>query len=167
MERIAIYPGSFDPLTYGHLNIIERGRLLFDKLIVAVAHNTAKKTFFEFEERVEILREILKDVKDVEVDGFQGLLVDYAVRKNATVILRGIRTVSDFEYEFQMALANKMLNPSLETVFMMTDAKYSYLSSTLIKEIVHFGGSVTSMVPPLVEEKLKEKYEKILKEEHR
>ncbi len=167
MAKIAIYPGSFDPLTYGHLNIIERGRLLFDKLIVAVAHNTAKKTFFDFEERIEILNEILKDVDDVEVDGFEGLLVDYAVRKNATVILRGIRTVSDFEYEFQMALANKMLNPALETVFMMTDAKYSYLSSTLIKEIVHFGGSVSSMVPPVVEEKLKHKYEKMLKEEHR
>ena len=167
MERIAIYPGSFDPLTYGHLNIIERGRLLFDKLIVAVAHNTAKKTFFDFEERVEILREILKDVDGVEVDGFEGLLVDYAVKKKATVILRGIRTVSDFEYEFQMALANKMLNPALETVFMMTDAKYSYLSSTLIKEIVHFGGSVSSMVPPLVEEKLKKKFAEILKEENK
>ncbi len=167
MERIAIYPGSFDPLTYGHLNIIERGRLLFDKLIVAVAHNTAKKTFFDFEERLQILREVLKDIDKVEVDGFEGLLVEYAEKKKASVILRGIRTVSDFEYEFQMALANKMLNPSLETVFMMTDARYSYLSSTLIKEIVRFGGSVSSMVPPLVEEKLKEKFRKILQEDNR
>ncbi len=163
MERIAVYPGSFDPLTYGHLNIIERGRLIFDKIIVAVAHNISKKTFFDFEERLGILREVLNGIDKVEVDGFEGLLVEYAKRKNATVILRGIRTVSDFEYEFQMALANKMLSPSMETMFMMTDAKYSYLSSSLIKEIVHFGGSVSSMVPPLVEKKLREKFEKMQK----
>jgi len=157
MSKIAIYPGSFDPLTYGHLNIIERGRLVFDKLIVSVAHNTSKKTIFSLEERVDILKGALDKYDDVTIDSFDGLLVDYVKKKGVNVLLRGIRTISDFEYEFQMALSNKTLDNSIETVFMMTDLKYSYISSSLIKEIVKFGGSVTDMVPESVEKELLKK----------
>ena len=157
MSKIAIYPGSFDPLTYGHLNIIERGRMVFDKLIVSVAHNISKKTIFSLEERVEILKDELGEYNDVEVDSFDGLLVDYVRERNVSILLRGIRTISDFEYEFQMALSNKTLDNSVETIFMMTDVKYSYISSSLIKEIVKFGGSVKEMVPGSVEKKLLEK----------
>ena len=154
MSKIAIYPGSFDPLTFGHLNIIERGRLVFDKLIVSVAHNTSKRTIFSLEERVEILKEELGHYDDVVIDSFDGLLVEYVKKMNVKVLLRGIRTISDFEYEFQMALSNKTLDSSVETIFMMTDLKYSYISSSLIKEIVKFGGSVKEMVPASVEKKL-------------
>lgn len=157
MPTKAIYPGSFDPLTMGHVNIIERGLHVFDEVIVAIAHNISKKTLFTEDERIEHLTAVFGGNPRVKVDRFEGLLVHYAERVGAKAVLRGIRTVSDYEYEFQMALANKRLYPAMETVFMMTDGAYSYLSSTIIKEIIRFGGSVDGMVPPLIAERLKTK----------
>lgn len=157
MAKIAIYPGSFDPLTMGHVNIIERGLHVFDKIVVAIAHNTAKKTVFTEAERIEHLRLVFKDNDRVSVDRFEGLLVHYAQKVGAGAVLRGIRTVSDYEYEFQMALANKRLYPEMETLFMMTDGAYSYLSSSIIKEIIRFGGSAEGMVPPAIADQLKRK----------
>lgn len=157
MSKVAIYPGSFDPLTRGHLNIIERGVKVFDKVVVAVAHNTLKKTIFTLEERVQILNTLFEGRKNIEVDYFEGLLVDYADKRGTNVVLRGMRTVSDFEFELRMALANKMLNPGLETVFMVTDSEFSHISSSVIKEIVSLNGSATHMVPEIVEERLREK----------
>jgi pantetheine-phosphate adenylyltransferase len=157
MKKIAIYPGSFDPFTNGHRNVIERGVKVFDGVVVAVAHNTSKKTIFTLEERVEILGEIFKDRSDVKVDYFEGLLVDYARRMGTNIVLRGMRTVSDFEYELQMALANKSLSQELETVFMVTDSEFSHISSSVIREVVALGGSAEKMVPGIVEKKLKEK----------
>lgn len=157
MAKIAIYPGSFDPLTMGHANIIERGLNVFDEIIVAIAHNISKKTLFTEEERIEHLHTVFADNPRVKVDRFEGLLVHYAQRVGAHAVLRGIRTVSDYEFEYQMALANKRLYPEMETLFMMTDGAYSYLSSTIIKEIMRFGGSVDGMVPPLIAERLKKK----------
>jgi len=157
VSKVAIYPGSFDPLTKGHLNIIERGVKVFDKVVVAVAHNTLKKTIFTLEERVQILNALFDGRKDVEVDYFEGLLVDYADKRGTNVVLRGMRTVSDFEFELRMALANKMLNAGLETVFMVTDSEFSHISSSVIKEIVSLNGSATNMVPEIVEEQLREK----------
>ncbi len=157
MAKIAIYPGSFDPLTMGHVNIIERGLHVFDKIIVAIAHNTAKKTVFTEAERLEHLQLVFKDNDRVTVDRFEGLLVHYAAKVGAGAVLRGIRTVSDYEYEFQMALANKRLYPEMETLFMMTDGAYSYLSSSIIKEIIRFGGSAEGMVPTAIVEQLKRK----------
>jgi pantetheine-phosphate adenylyltransferase len=147
LPQIAIYPGSFDPLTYGHLNIIHRGVELFPRLIVAVAENTSKKPMFSTAERVEMIGRCVGTMEGVEVDTFSGLLVEYARAKNARVILRGIRSFQDYEYEFQMALTNKFLYPELETVFLVTDGAYAHLSSTLIREIVLMGGSVRGMVP--------------------
>lgn len=156
--RAAIYPGSFDPPTDGHINIIKRALKFFDKIIVAVAINTSKQTTFTAAERVRLLKEILGEDPQLEIDTLQHkLLVDYAHSKGARVILRGLRTFEDYEYEFQMALANKQMAPDIETVFMMTESQYSHLSSSLIKEIVWLGGSGRGMVPPLVEKKLKEK----------
>jgi len=157
VTEVAIYPGSFDPFTRGHLNIIERGVKVFDKVVVAVAHNTLKKTIFTLDERVQILKTIFDGRTDVEVDYFDGLLVDYAQKLGTNVVLRGMRTVSDFEYELQMALANKTLNAELETVFMVTDSEFSHISSSVIKEIVTLKGSATHMIPEIVEEKLREK----------
>ena len=157
MCKVAIYPGSFDPFTNGHQNVIERGIKVFGKVIVAVAHNTSKKTIFTLEERVEILNEIFKDRDDVEVDYFEGLLVAYAKKKGTNIVLRGMRTVSDFEYELQMALANKTLSDELETVFMVTDSEFAHISSSVIKEVVSLGGPATHMVPEAVEVKLREK----------
>ena len=155
--KIAIYPGSFDPLTYGHENIIERSVKVFDQIIVAVAHNTSKKTIFTVEERVEILNEVFRDRDDVKVDYFEGLLVEYIKKMGTNVVLRGMRTVSDFEFEMQMALANKTLSSELETVFMVTDSEFSHISSSVIKEVVSLNGSASHMVPEIVEKKLREK----------
>jgi pantetheine-phosphate adenylyltransferase len=157
----AIYPGSFDPLTFGHVDIIERSARLFDRVIVAILINTQKAPLFTVDERIEIMREILKPrFPNVEVDSFHGLLVDYVKQKQAQVIVRGIRAISDYEYEFQMALMNRRLSPSIETVFMVPAEKYSYLSSRLVKEIAELGGSVTGLVPESVEKRLKQRFEK-------
>jgi pantetheine-phosphate adenylyltransferase len=154
---IAIYPGSFDPVTNGHLDLIERGEKMFDLLIVAVLRNAEKQPLFSVEERVEMLREVTKQWTAVEVDVFDGLLVDYARKRGAGVILRGIRAVSDYEYELQMALMNRKLEPRLETVFMLPGLSYSYLSSKLVREIGQLGASLNGLVPPIVEERLRAK----------
>ena len=156
-EVIAIYPGSFDPLTNGHVDIIERGARFFDKIVVGVLLNLEKSPLFTVPERVDIARLVLRDVPNVEVDTFDGLLVDYARRKRATVIVRGLRAISDFEYEMQMALMNRRLNPDVETVFMMPAEPYTYVSSRLVKEVVALGGTVTGLVPRVVEERLRDK----------
>jgi pantetheine-phosphate adenylyltransferase len=155
----AIYPGSFDPLTNGHLDLIERGSTIFDRLIVAILHNPDKHALFSVGERREMLETLVKQKrwKNVEIDSFDGLLVDYAVRKKAQAVLRGIRAISDYEYELQMALMNRKLQPKLETVFMMPALAYSYLSSRLVREIAMLGGPVSGLVPELVEKKLKQK----------
>jgi len=154
---IAIYPGSFDPVTNGHLDLIERGEKMFDLLIVAVLQNMEKKPLFSVNERVEMLREVTKQWSDVEVDVFDGLLVDYARKRGAGVILRGIRAVSDYEYELQMALMNRKLEDRLETVFMLPGLSYSYLSSKLVREIAQLGAPLKGLVPPIVEERMKAK----------
>ncbi len=153
----AIYPGSFDPLTNGHLDLIQRGSEIFDELIVAVLRNPEKAPLFSVDERCEMLRAMVSRWENVRVDVFDGLLVEYAKRINARAVLRGIRAISDYEYELQMALMNRKLDPRLETVFMMPAEAYSYISSRLVKEIANLGGSVHSMVPELVEQKLKAK----------
>ena len=155
--HIAVFPGSFDPLTSGHVDIIERGRYIFDKVIVAVLINRDKTPLFTIDERVAIIREVFRDQTDVEVDTFDGLLVDYAQRKGAHALIRGLRAVSDFEYEFQMALMNRRLNHHLETVFLMPAEQYTYTSSRLIKEVFMLGGEVSGLVPPVVEERLRQK----------
>ena len=155
--RIAIYPGSFDPLTNGHVDIIERGARIFDSIIVAILANVEKTPLFSEEERVAIIRDVFKANKNVQVETFNGLLVDYAQQKKASVLVRGLRAVSDFEYEFQMALMNRHLAPGLETVFMMPAEQYTYISSRLIKEVFTLGGEVTGLVPPIVEEQLRAK----------
>jgi pantetheine-phosphate adenylyltransferase len=153
-QRIAIYPGSFDPLTNGHVDIILRGARLFDRIIVAIALNPEKAPLFTPAERVEIAREVFAAHANVEVETFEGLLVDYARRRVANVIVRGLRAVSDFEYEMQMALMNRHLSPELETVFMMPGEAYTYLSSRLVKEVFTLGGSVAALVPPSVNRRL-------------
>ncbi|MEO7276342.1 MAG: pantetheine-phosphate adenylyltransferase [Vicinamibacterales bacterium] len=154
---VAIYPGSFDPLTNGHVDIIQRGARLFDRIIVAMLINMDKSPLFPLHERVEIAREVFHGAANVEVDTFDGLLVDYARRKQATVIVRGLRAISDFEFEMQMALMNRRLNPEVETAFMMPAEQYTYVSSRLVKEVVALGGSVSGLVPPTVERRLREK----------
>jgi len=154
---VALYPGSFDPVTNGHLDLIERGEKMFDRLIVAVLKNAEKQPLFSVPERVEMLREVTKRLDSVEVDVFEGLLVDYARKRGAAVILRGIRAVSDYEYELQMALMNRKLEPRLETVFMLPGESYSYLSAKLVREIATLGGPLTDLVPPIVEQKLRSK----------
>jgi pantetheine-phosphate adenylyltransferase len=153
----AIYPGSFDPVTNGHLDLIARGAKIFERLIVAVLQNREKEPLFEVPERVEMLREATRDWGNVEVDVFNGLLMDYAREKKARVILRGIRAISDYEYELQMALMNRKLAPEIETVFMLPGEKYSYLSSRLVREISQLGGPVKDLVPAFVEERLRAK----------
>lgn len=155
--KTAIYPGSFDPLTNGHLSIIQRGLKMFDRLIVAIASNPKKVPLFSVEERVELIRESCKDPR-VEVDHFQGLLVEYVKSKNVGVILRGLRAVSDFEYEFQLANMNRTLAPKIETVFMMTGEDYFYISSQLVREVASLGGDVQGLVPASVLAKLKERF---------
>ena len=156
-EIVAIYPGSFDPLTNGHVDIIQRGSRLFDRIVVAVLVNLEKAPLFTEAERVSIARAVFHDWANVEVDTFDGLLVDYARRRQASVIVRGLRAVSDFEYELQMALMNRRLNDGVETVFMMPAEPYTYVSSRLVKEVVALGGSVHGLVPDLVERRLREK----------
>lgn len=154
---IAICPGSYDPVTNGHLDLIERGARVFDRLVVAVLQNAQKQPMFAVADRVDMLKEATRDLANVEIDVFEGLLVDFARRKNAGVIVRGIRAVSDYEYELQMAMMNRKLEPRLETVFMLPAETFSYLSSSLVKEIARLGGSVRGLVPPGVEERLKAK----------
>lgn len=155
MNRIAVYPGSFDPVTNGHIDIIERAAKIFDAVYVAVIRNPEKSPLFSIDERVGMLKASLKARKKIRIDSFDGLLVEYARAVKATSIIRGLRAVSDFDYEFQMALTNRRMDPSLETIFMMTDYKYSYLSSSLTKEIARLGGSFEGMVPPGVMRKLR------------
>lgn len=152
--KLAVYPGSFDPLTNGHVDIIARGARLFDRVVVAILLNAGKQPLFSVEERVSIVKEVFAGTPNVEVDTFQGLLVEYAQEKRASVIVRGLRAVADFEYELQMALMNRHLSEDLETVFMMPAEKYTYVSSRLIKEIAALGGSLTGLVPPVVETRL-------------
>lgn len=157
MEESAVYAGTFDPVSFGHIDLIERGRGIFDKLILAVASANDKNPLFTLEERVEILKEVVEDFSDVEVDSFSGLLVDYMHSRGAHVVIRGLRAVSDFEYEFQMVLTNRKLNEEIETIFMMPKEEYSYISSSVLKEIVRLGGNVKEFVPPFVQKKLEEK----------
>ena len=159
--RRAIYPGSFDPVTNGHLDIIERGCKLFDEIIIGILVNPDKQPLFTVEERQEMLNEVVNGINKgnctLRVDSFSGLLVNYAVAKEADVIVRGIRAISDYEYELQMALMNRRLEPGIETVFMMPAEIYSYVSSRLVKEVFHLGGVITGLVPPLIEKRMKEK----------
>jgi pantetheine-phosphate adenylyltransferase len=157
---IAVYPGSFDPITNGHLDLIERASRLFERLIVAILRNEAKKPLFSVEERVEMVREVLRGYPNVEVASFGGLLVEFAASRGARVILRGIRAISDYEYELQMALMNRRLAPDIETVFLMAAEDYSFLSARLVKEVVALGGDVSGLVPPLVEERLRKRLAK-------
>ena len=154
MEVLAVYPGSFDPVTYGHLDIIRRGSCLFDRIVVAILRNPEKKALFSLTERKRALLEATRGIPNVSVDSFDGLLVDYARRRGARVIVRGLRALSDFEYEYQMALMNRRLDSEIETVFMMPSEAYSYLSSRLVKEVARLGGSVSGLVPPSVERRL-------------
>ena len=155
---LAVFPGSFDPITNGHLDIVDRGLAVFDRVRMAILMNPEKQPLFTVEERVAIIREAYRGNPRVEVDTFSGLLVDYANRVGASVIIRGLRAISDFEYEFQMALMNRRLNPRIETVFMMPAERYSYVSSRLVKEVFQLGGRVSDLVPPIVEKRLSEKY---------
>lgn len=157
--RVAVYPGSFDPVTYGHLDIIKRSAKMFDHLIVAVLNNTSKKPLFTLDERKALLQEATADIPNVSIDSFRDLLVRYMRTQNANVIIRGIRSVTDFEYELQLASTNKQLDGNIETVFMMTNPKFSYLSSSIVKEIAQFKGDVSELVPPGVEAQLIRKYE--------
>ena len=157
MKR-AVYPGSFDPVTNGHLDIIRRASHIYDKIIVGVLNNPSKKSpMFTVDERIEMIQGVTDDMPNVEVDSFTGLLVDFAKAKGAEVIVKGLRTVADFEYEFQMALLNKALNPEYETVFLMTDTKYSYISSSMVKELAGFKGDLMGLVPEAIISKIKEK----------
>ncbi|MEE8185609.1 MAG: pantetheine-phosphate adenylyltransferase [Thermodesulfobacteriota bacterium] len=157
-KGIVVYPGTFDPITLGHIDVIERGLKLFDHLIIAVASSPAKTPLFTIEERVEIIKEAIGSRKNLEVERFSGLLVDYIDKRRANAILRGLRVVSDFEYEFQMALTNRKLDPRVETIFLMTAECYSYISSRFIKEISRLGGNVDCFVPENAAKKLKERY---------
>ncbi len=156
--RVAVYPGSFDPITNGHLDIIKRAAKLYDRVVVGVLNNSGKNPVFTPEERVGMIKEVTLDMNNIEVDCFTGLLVDFVKEKSASVIIKGLRTVADFEYEFQMALLNKALNPEYETMFMMTDSKYSYISSSMVKELAGFKGDLTGLVPAEIINKIQEKY---------
>jgi pantetheine-phosphate adenylyltransferase len=157
-EVVAIYPGSFDPVTNGHLDLIARGAKIFDRLVVAITRNLEKDPLFDIKERVEMLETVTFDWKNVEVDVFEGLLMDYARARNASVVLRGIRAVSDYEYELQMAMMNRKIEPRIETVFMLPGEAYSYLSSRLVKEIARLGGLPKGLVPAAVEQRLRAKF---------
>ncbi len=158
MSRIALCPGSFDPVTYGHLDIIKRGSKVFDHIIVAVLHNSSKNPLFSVEERVALLEETTKDLPNVTIDYFEGLLINFARKKKVHAVLRGLRAISDFEYELQIASINKTMDDDIETCFMMTNSKYSFLSSSIVKEIAKYNADVTEFVPPAVIEALKNKF---------
>jgi pantetheine-phosphate adenylyltransferase len=159
----AIYPGSFDPITSGHLDILERAAKIFDTITIAVIENPEKNTLFTVKERVELIRKSIRHLRHIKIGSFHGLLVDYARKEKATVLIRGLRAVSDFDYEFQMALTNRRMAPKLETIFLMTDYKYSYLSSSFVKHIAKLDGKITGLVPVVVEKELKEKFKKMSK----
>jgi pantetheine-phosphate adenylyltransferase len=154
---VALYPGSFDPITNGHLDLIQRGSALFDKLFVAILRNDEKQALFSVDERIEMLSEVVQGYPNVEVGSFDGLLVEYAANCGASVIIRGIRAVSDYEYELQMALMNRRLRPDIETVFLMASEAHSFLSSKLVKEVIRLGGKITGLVPPSIEVKLRKR----------
>jgi len=156
--RTAVYPGTFDPITNGHLSIVNRALKIFDKLIIAILNNPQKEPLFSIEERIAMIKDVLKSKSNIEVDVFDGLLVDYVIEKKSNVVLRGIRALSDFEYEFQMALMNRKLNRDVQSIFLMTDYKWFYISSTIIKEAASFDGDISGLVPPSVCRKLKEKF---------
>lgn len=156
--KIGIYPGTFDPITNGHIDIIERSILLFDQVIVAVTTNPAKSPLFDINERIEMIKSSIKAMRNVEVDGFDDLLVNYALKRKATAIIRGLRATSDFEFEFQMALVNRKLSEGLVTVFLMPNEKYTYLNSTIVKEVASFHGDVSRFVPPEVNQRLINKF---------
>ncbi|MBN2780377.1 MAG: pantetheine-phosphate adenylyltransferase [Candidatus Marinimicrobia bacterium] len=158
MHRTAIYPGTFDPITNGHLDIIKRAVKIFDTVIVAVANNVGKAPLFTIEQRVEMIKESVKGISQVEVDAFNGLIIEYCQQKGATALIRGLRAISDFEYEFQMALINRKIGKDVESVFLMPKEKYTYLSSSIIKEIAAFGGDVSCFVPDVVKRHLNDKY---------
>ena len=158
MEKIAIYPGSFDPITNGHIDIIQRGAKIFPRILIAVLESPKKQTLFSAAERVEMIREIFRDRPQIEVRSFSGLLVDFARENGADVVIRGLRAVSDFEYELQMALMNKKISPALETLFMMPSLRYIFLSSSIIKEAFSLGGNVADLVPPIVGTRMAEKF---------
>ena len=158
--KIAIYPGSFDPVTNGHLDILERALKLFDKVIISIARNTTKSPLFTEEERIKLLRQVTRRYKNVEVDSFQGLLVNYVQKKKAIAVVRGLRAMTDFEYELQMALMNRKLDDNMETVFLMPNEKYTYLSSNVVREIARLGGDVSKFVPPVVRKALQKKNQK-------
>jgi pantetheine-phosphate adenylyltransferase len=157
-SKVVIYPGTFDPITNGHISVISRALKIFDRLVIAILNNPQKLPLFTMEERIQMIREVLKDQKHVEVDSFNGLLVDYVIQKKTNVVIRGLRALSDFEYEFQMALMNRKLNREVQSIFLMTDYKWFYTSSTIIKEAASLGGDVSGLVPPIVCRKLKQKF---------
>jgi len=164
MPDIAVYPGSFDPITNGHLDLIQRALRVFDHIVVAVATNAFKQSLFTIEERMEMIRESLKDYPQVTIDSFEGLLVNYAMRQKARSILRGLRAVTDFEYEFQLAMMNRRLEPEVETVFLMTGLRWVFLSSSILKEAAVHGGNIEGMVPEIVIKKLQEKFGQLRKD---
>jgi pantetheine-phosphate adenylyltransferase len=157
-ERIAIYTGTFDPITLGHIDIIQRGSKLFDRIIVTIAINQSKKPLFSVDDRITMIKDAIKGIKNASIEKFDGLLVDFASEKNACVILRGLRAVSDFEYEFQMALMNKHLRDDISTMFLVPDEKYTYLNSTIVKDVAKYGGDIKNFVTNFVEKKLIDKY---------
>lgn len=160
MKKVAVYPGSFDPITNGHLDIIHRALEFVDELIIAILVNPDKKPLFSVKERMDLIRSVLKSNQRVRIDQFDGLLVDYVSKRKARIVLRGLRAVTDFDYEFQMALMNRRLAPEIETIFLVPAEQYSYVSSRLVKEITQLGGTVRGLVPPVVEEKMKSKFKK-------
>ena len=157
-SKVVIYPGTFDPITNGHISIVSRALKIFDRLVIAILNNPQKLPLFSLEERIQMIREVLKDQRHLEVDSFNGLLVDYVIQKKTNVVIRGLRALSDFEYEFQMALMNRKLNREVQSIFLMTDYKWFYTSSTIIKEAASLGGDVSGLVPPIVSKKLKQKF---------